>query len=189
MHSRPYFFVFAGAAGTFFLGCWAWYCHKFLKKKQKKNDMLLQACHRWDDREIRVIYTQACTNVTRLRLCCLTTRQRSWFKFHGITRGTYKLMQKTDLTLFWKGFARVPHLQADEHNRLALLQGQPRVLCPTRFRKQVLLLLHIIQPKDENIISFIKISPCSRKTQAEKIKCVRKLRVVFICVWLGTDSI
>jgi len=28
--SIPYFFVFAGADGTFFLGCWAWYCHKFL---------------------------------------------------------------------------------------------------------------------------------------------------------------
>ena len=66
---------------------------------------------------------------------------------------------------------------------------EPRVLCLTRFRKQLLLLLQIIQPKDENIISFIKIMPCSRKAQAEKMKCVRKLRVVLICVWFSTDSI
>ena len=26
--SMPYFFVFAGVAGTFLLDCWAWYCHK-----------------------------------------------------------------------------------------------------------------------------------------------------------------
>ena len=32
--SMPYFFVFAGAAGTFLLGCWAWYCHKFLQKQR-----------------------------------------------------------------------------------------------------------------------------------------------------------
>ena len=44
-----------------FLGCWAWYCHKFLQK----NDMFLQASHRRVDREIRAIFTQACTNVTR----------------------------------------------------------------------------------------------------------------------------
>ena len=34
------------------------------------NDMFLQACHRRIDREIRAIFTQACTNVTRLRVCC-----------------------------------------------------------------------------------------------------------------------
>ena len=64
--SMPYLFVFTGAAGTFFLGCWAWYCHKFLQK----NDMFSQACHRRVDRKIRAIFTQACTNVTRLRVCC-----------------------------------------------------------------------------------------------------------------------
>ena len=96
------------------------------------------------------------------------------------------MLKKTDLTF---GFARVPHLHADEHNRLALLQGQPRVLCPTRFREQVLLYLQIIQPKDEHNVSFIKIIPCSRKAHVEKKKCVRKLRVVFICVWFSTDSI
>lgn len=61
-----YFFVFAEAAGTFFLGCWTWYCHKFLQK----DDMFLQACHRRVDREIQPIFTQACINVTRLRVCC-----------------------------------------------------------------------------------------------------------------------
>ena len=62
--SLPYFFVFAGAAGTSWLGCWAWYCHRFLQK----NDMLLQAGHRGVDCEILAIFTQACTNVTRLRV-------------------------------------------------------------------------------------------------------------------------
>ena len=42
-----------------------------------KNIMSLQVCHRRVDREIRAIFTQACTNVTRLRVCCLITRQRS----------------------------------------------------------------------------------------------------------------
>ena len=32
--SMPYFFVFAGVAGTFLLDCWAWYCHKFLQKQR-----------------------------------------------------------------------------------------------------------------------------------------------------------
>ena len=32
--SMHYFFVFAGAAGTFLFGCWAWYCHKFLQKQR-----------------------------------------------------------------------------------------------------------------------------------------------------------
>ena len=53
--SMPYFFVFAGAAGTFLLGCWAWYCHKFLQKKNGMSmplTMSLQACHRRVDREI-----------------------------------------------------------------------------------------------------------------------------------------
>ena len=45
--SMPYFFVFAGAAETLFLGCCAWYCRKFLQK----NGMLLQACHRRFDRD------------------------------------------------------------------------------------------------------------------------------------------
>ena len=80
--SMPYFFVFAGAAGIFLLGYWAWYCNKFLQK----NDMLLQAFYCWVHREIRALFTQACTIVTRLDVCCLITRQRSWFKFHRITR-------------------------------------------------------------------------------------------------------
>ena len=59
-----YFFVFAGAAGTFLLGCWAWYCHKFLQK----NEMLLQACHRRVDREIGDIYSSMhkCYPFTRM---------------------------------------------------------------------------------------------------------------------------
>ena len=36
------------------------------------NDMFLQACHRRIDREIRAIFTQACTNVTRH--CMLISR-------------------------------------------------------------------------------------------------------------------
>ena len=64
------------------------------------------------------------------------------------------------------------------------------MLCLTRFREQLLLPLplQIIQPKDDNIISFFKIIPCSRKAQAEKMKCVRKLRVVFICTWFSTPG-
>ena len=75
LQSMPYFFVFAKAAGTFLLGFWAssWYCHKFLQK----NGMLLLVCHCRVDREIRAIFTQACTNGTRLRVCCLITRERS----------------------------------------------------------------------------------------------------------------
>ena len=46
--SMPYFFVFATAAGTYLLGCWAWYSHKFLQN----NGLLLQACHRQVDRDI-----------------------------------------------------------------------------------------------------------------------------------------
>ena len=45
--SMPYFFLFAVAVGTFLLGCWAWYCLKFLQKNG-----MLQACHRRVDREI-----------------------------------------------------------------------------------------------------------------------------------------
>ena len=58
--SMPYFFVFARAAGTFLLGCWAWYCHKFLQK----NSMLLQVCHRRVDRERGDIYSSM-----NLRIC------------------------------------------------------------------------------------------------------------------------
>ena len=62
--SIPYFFVFAGADGTFFLGYWAWYCHKFLQK----NGMLLQESHRRVDREIGDIYSSMhkCYPFTRL---------------------------------------------------------------------------------------------------------------------------
>ena len=49
----PYFFLFSGVAGTFLLGCWAWFCHKFLQK----NSMLLQACHRRVDCEMGDIYS------------------------------------------------------------------------------------------------------------------------------------
>ena len=40
------------------------------------------------------IFTQACTNVTRLRVCCLITRLRSWFKFHRITKGSYNYWKR-----------------------------------------------------------------------------------------------
>ena len=40
------------------------------------------------------IFTQACKNFTRLSVCCLITRQRSWFKFHRITRGSYSYWKR-----------------------------------------------------------------------------------------------
>ena len=176
-----------GAAGTFLLDCWARYCHKFLQKQRNLVTSVPSSSPSWNRRYL-LKHTK---NVTRLHVWCLITRQRSWFKFHGITKGSYNYWKRLIFPCSDNAFHEFHTCtQTNKHNRLALLQGQPRVLCPTRFREQVLLHLQIIQHKDENIISFIKIIPCSRKAQAEKImKCVRKLRVVFICPWFSTDSI
>ena len=81
-----------GRLGLFLLGCWAWYCHKFLQQ----NDMFLQACHRQVDREIRAICTQACRNV--IPVYAYVVRQLSWFKFHRITRGTYNYWKRLILS-------------------------------------------------------------------------------------------
>ena len=69
--SMPYFFVLAWASGTFLSGCWAWDCHKFLQKTA--------CCYKRAIVESIVkqaIFTQARTNVTRLRVRWLITRQR-----------------------------------------------------------------------------------------------------------------
>ena len=104
--SIPYFFDFAGAAGTFLLRCWAWYCHKFLQKKKnktKQNKKTQQkkktCCYKRAIVELigkyeRYLLNHAQTLPVYAYVNCLVTRQRSWFKFHRVIRGTYNYSKR-----------------------------------------------------------------------------------------------